>query len=241
MAVQDDRREVEMREIIGLRAGDGRSGVDAYLDFTVGNRRYAVPIELKSTTVGTVSTARDVGRDHIEKWRSRVWVVGFYEPHGSSLESLLALGPGDMEPWIARVENYIARDFMIGERVGTKLDLDDLYVICGEKEVYVLDDARALYKRQWSEGRYSEEMDLPGGYSPARMLDILRLRARYLIDRGSTLNNPHIPRRFFAMHADQLVDAGVGRDHLRRRIRGRIREVAMANARLRRIATALAQ
>ena len=33
MAVQDDRREVEVRDRIGLRGGETRSGVDAYFDF----------------------------------------------------------------------------------------------------------------------------------------------------------------------------------------------------------------
>lgn len=184
MAVQDDEREVEVREIVGLRKGEGRSGVDAYMDFTARDRPYSVPIELKSTTVGSVSTARDVGRDHIEKWRSRVWVFGFYGSGGSALEGLLALGPDDMEPWISRIDSYIGPDFMIGERVARKLEMDDLHVICGEKDAYALDDAKALYKRQWTENEYSAEMDLPNGYSPNRMLQILRLRARYLIDRG---------------------------------------------------------
>ena len=240
MAVQDDEREVEMRETIGLRRGDGRSGVDAYMDFTTGGRPYSVPIELKSTTVGTVSTARDVGRDHIEKWRSRVWVFGFYGSAGSGLENLLVLGPDDMEPWISRIERYIAPDFMIGERVAPKLEMDDLHVICGEKDAYALEDAKALYKRQWTEDKYSAEMDLPDGYSPNRMLEILRLRARYLIDRGSTLNNPHIPKRFLATFADRRVPATVGSEGLRRRIRRTIRQTALASTVLRRLAAASA-
>ena len=67
MTVQDDRREVEVRDRIGLRGGETRSGVDAYFDFSDEGRRYAVPVELKSTTNRTVSTARDVGRAHIPK------------------------------------------------------------------------------------------------------------------------------------------------------------------------------
>ena len=225
-----------MREIIGLRTGEGRSGVDAYLDFTSGGRRYSVPIELKSTTVRSVSTARDVGIDHIERWRSRIWVVGFYTSDGPVLESLLTLGPDDMEPWISRIERYMAPDFMIGERIADKLEMDDLHVICGEKDIYALEDARSLYKRQWSEGRYSAEMDMPEGYDPSRMLEILRLRARYLSDRGSTLNNPHIPKRFFAALADRTVSVTVGSDALKRRIRRSIRQTAMASTKLRRIA-----
>lgn len=89
MAVQDDKRETEMRELVGLRPGEGRSGTDAYFDFVVGGRRQAAPIELKSTTVGAVSTARDVGPERIEKWRSRVWLIGFYDSGGAALSACL--------------------------------------------------------------------------------------------------------------------------------------------------------
>ena len=240
MAVQDDEREVEMREIIGLRRGEGRSGVDAYMDFTERRQPYAAPIELKSTTVGAVSTGRDVGKDHIEKWRSRVWVFGFYKSGGSVLENLLVLGPDDLEPWISRIERYMAPDFMIGERVAPKLEMDDLHVIWGEKEAYTLEDAKALYKRQWSQDKYAAEMDLPDGYSPNRMLELLRLRARYLLDRGSTLNNPHIPKRFFATFANRSMPVSVGAEELRRGIRRTIRRTVMASTKLRRLAATYA-
>lgn len=40
-------------------------------------------------------------------------------------------------------------------------------------------------------------MDLTSGYSPERMLSILQDRCQYLIEKGSTLNNPHIPASYF--------------------------------------------
>ena len=197
----------------------------------------STPIELKSTTVGSVSTARDVGLGHIEKWRSRVWLFGFYDASGTVLESVLTLGPDDMEPWISRIERYIAPDFLIGERVSTKLGIDDVQVICGEKETYTLEDARAIYKRQWSESRYLSEMDVENGYSPRTMLRILRLRARYLNNRGATLNNPHIPKSFLRRFADQAIDlAAAGDGKVRRRARLAIRRITMASAKLRSVA-----
>ena len=134
-----------MRELVGLRSRAHRSGIDAYFDFVVGGRRYTVPVELKSTTVGSVSTARDVGPEHIEKWRSRVWLVGFYDSDGVTLKRMLALGPDGMEPWISRIERYIAPDFLLGERAAKKLGIDDLHIVCGEKSAYTLEDAQALY------------------------------------------------------------------------------------------------
>lgn len=47
-----------MLRLAGLRAGGGRSGVDAYHDFEDNGRSYSAPMELKSTTSRAVSTAR---------------------------------------------------------------------------------------------------------------------------------------------------------------------------------------
>ena len=253
-----------MRELVGLRSRAHRSGIDAYFDFVVGGRRYAVPVELKSTTVGSVSTARDVGPEHIEKWRSRVWLVGFYDSDGVTLKRMLALGPDDMEPWISRIERYIAPDFLLGERAAKKLGIDDLHIVCGEKSAYTLKDAQALYKRQWSKSGYLSQMDLQDGYSPQhraparsrgppqmdlqdgyspqQLLQILRLRARYLNDRGATLNNPHIPKRFFATFADKMVEVApeLGDDGLRQRVERSVREITMGSAKLRAVAATAA-
>ena len=65
--------EVEMREIVGLRAGGERSGVDAYLDFTAGGHRLLRTNRVEVNNGSrSVSTARDVGSGHIARWRSRV-------------------------------------------------------------------------------------------------------------------------------------------------------------------------
>lgn len=180
MAVQDDRRERKICRILGLREGVGRSDVDAFFDFEDLGKTYAAPIELKSTTNYSVSTARDVGTSHIAKWRSRIWVFGFYNSSGTDLQKILALGPTDMEEWIGKIESYIAPDFAIGERIAEKLDIEDLHIICGEKHKYSLDDAIALHKRQWKMNKYLAEMDDDDGYTPAKMLKILKLRAIYL-------------------------------------------------------------
>lgn len=196
-----------MCRLIGLRAGEGRSDVDAFLDFEAFGKAYSSPLELKSTTNYSVSTARDVGPDHIAKWRSRIWVFGFYDSSGANLQKILTLGPADMEEWIGKIESYIAPDFAIGERIADKLDLEDLYIICGEKRKYSLSDAIALHKRQWSRDKYLSEMDAEDGYTPGKMLEILRLRTIYLNQRGATLNNPHIPASFFSQFKAETIDA----------------------------------
>lgn len=206
MTVQDDRRESQICSLLGFRRGGERSGVDAFYDFRVRGARYSVPLELKSTTSGSVSTARDVGPAHIEKWRSRVWVFAFYDRTGETMERLLALGQHEMEPWIGRIETYIAPDLALARRAAVRLTLEDLHIVCGEKSVYGTDDAKALYKRQWSKTRYEDEKDLPNGYSPPKMLEILRRRSEYLHHRGATLNNPHIPKGFFTQFDEKMID-----------------------------------
>lgn len=206
MAVQDDRREKEMCQLIGLREGEGRSDVDAFFDFEAYGKVYSSPIELKSTTNYSVSTARDVGPTHIAKWHARIWVFGVYDSSGIKLQKLLTLGPDDMEDWIGKIESYIAPDLAIGERIADKLNLEDLHIICGEKCQYSLNDAKALHKRQWSRNKYLLEMDDADGYTPSKMLEILKLRAIYPNQRGSTLNNPHIPSSFFSSFSNRIID-----------------------------------
>ncbi len=206
MAVQDDSREKEMCQLLGLREGAGRSEVDAFFDFEANGRVYSTPIELKSTTTGSVSTARDVGPTHIAKWRARIWIFGFYDSSGISLQKLLVLGPNEMESWIGKIEQYIKPDFAIGDRIAEKLDVEDLYIIYKRKSKYSLEDAKSLHKRQWNQNKYLSEMDDADGYTPEKMLEILKLRAIYLNQRGSTLNNPHIPKSFFTNFRDQMID-----------------------------------
>jgi hypothetical protein len=123
-------------------------------------------------------------------------VIGFYTRTGKRLENLLILSPRQMEGWIAKIEEYILPDFLIGKKSCQYLNLDNLNEICGKKTKYSLSDAEQLHKRQWDRAKYKKEQDLEDGYSPEKMLKILKERCLYLNERGSTLNNPHIPKGF---------------------------------------------
>ena len=73
-----------------------------------------------------------------------------------------------------------------------------MYKILGEKNEYTIEDAKELQKKHYTMQRYKELQDLVFvGYSPERMLQIFKDRVKYLISRGSTLNNPHIPNSYF--------------------------------------------
>ncbi len=203
---QDDDREHAMRVLFNLykHEDEGRSGIDAFLDF----EGEAIPFELKTTSQGSVTTVRDFGHDHIEKWKNKHWLIGFfvdgreYYKYGSPLM---------MATWIKEKEKYIAPDFKLATLVPSKLSLEDLYNVLEEKAIYTYEDAKALQKQQYNKQQYLQLQDLQSGYSPERMLEILKDRARYLIERGSTLNNPHIPFGYFngwveitQNHAEQL-------------------------------------
>jgi hypothetical protein len=229
MTVQDDERERELVRLFNLSwdPAHQRAGIDAELLLERPGGPVRIEVEVKSTTGSTVSTARDVGMDHIAKWQRKLFVIGFYtrDARRPELMRCLCLTPGDMAPWIEALQAKIAVDFRIAGLAAGRLTLDDLHAICGDRAIYPLSDARALFKRQWTLDQYQSACDVEHGgqrgYSPAAMLRILALRARYLAERGATLNNPHITDTHLSSFAG--TDREIRSDWARR-----IREIADA-------------
>ena len=161
---------------------------------------HGIEVEVKSTTNDTVSTARDVGMEHIRKWRRKLFVIGYYsrEARRPELQRCLCLTPADMKPWIDALEEKISVDFCIAQRVAGSIELVDLWDVCGQQVAYPAADARRVLKQQWTTQQYLDAADgVADGqpsYSPGVMLQVLRLRAGYIAQRGATLNNPHITK-----------------------------------------------
>lgn len=195
MVVQDDIRERELIRLFKLERieGAGRADTDAKLVVNGGH----IPFELKSSTRGSVTTVRDFGPDHIAKWKTKHWLFGFYDKDGATLKYCMYGSPERMAPWVQLKEEYVRVDFQLAKCVPPLIHQDLLYELLGREDVYSIRDAKLLQKRQYSKARYKERCDHPVGYSPDRMLDILRDRCAYLIRRGSTLNNPHVPAGYF--------------------------------------------
>lgn len=107
MAVQDDSREQELCNLFNLvwDPDHARGGEDAWFETKVRGKMLRVPVEVKSTTNDSISTARDVGLMHIRKWREKIWVIGYYttDRRSPKLLSALCLTPDEMEPWIAQL------------------------------------------------------------------------------------------------------------------------------------------
>lgn len=202
MPVQDDERERELVRMFNLEWNPAhqRAGVDALLEVVVDGRTCRFEVEVKSSTGTTVSTARDVGMDHIQKWRRKLFVIGFYskEARRPELQHCLCLTPLDMEPWIAAIEAKILIDFKLALLASHRLELSDLFDVCGEQPNYSLKDAKKLHKQQWTSDEYAAAQDIEVGgqrkISQTKMLEILRLRSKYIAERGATLNNPHITK-----------------------------------------------
>ena len=206
MPVQDDERERELVRLFNLDwdPAHQRAGVDAILVLQRPQGMVHVEVEVKSTTGGTVSTARDFGMSHIEKLRRKLFVIGFYskEPRRPELQRCLCLTPVDMAPWIDAKEAEIGIDHRIAQRVSLRLTEADLVEVCGGKPHYTIEDAKRVLRQQWTSEQYQQAPDMVSDEVPvlsrAAMLDVLRLRARYIAERGATLNNPHVPKAFLA-------------------------------------------
>lgn len=209
MGVQDDRREIEQLELFELQppTAKSRSGTDAVLE--IGGQ--LIEFELKSTTKDSVTTVRDFGLDHIEKWNAKHWLFGFYTPKGNALRFTRYASPQMMKPWIEEKRRYIATDFALAEAASHGLTFATLYEIFGMKDFYSIDEAKSLHKKQLTAKQYASLAGPEGRVSPEAMLYLLKLRCRYVIERGSTLNNPHIPKAVLeafpiitANHAEEL-------------------------------------
>ncbi|MEA5510688.1 hypothetical protein VB715_13020 [Crocosphaera sp. UHCC 0190] len=101
MTVQDDARENELIKLFQLEQppNRGRSDTDALLKYK-GQTFY---FELKSTTKDSVTTVRDFGPVHIEKWKNKHWIIGFYDNQAKLKYSHYA-SPEDMSNWIREKE-----------------------------------------------------------------------------------------------------------------------------------------
>lgn len=196
MSFQDDSRENQLIQLFQLAqpSGRGRADVDAYLPLD----GVEYPFELKSTSRGSVTTVRDFGPEHIAKWQDEHWLIGVFDRSGVNLQYVLYGSPQRMKPWIDEKAEYIAPDFALADLVPTQLTEEHMDAVLGYKATYSLEDARRLHKKQWTITEYRSQADLPGHkFSRGKMLKILRLRLEYIIKRGSTLNNPHIPESYF--------------------------------------------
>lgn len=119
MSVQDNKREAILIEMFGLQEGDGnRIGVDAYSPT-------GLPVELKSTTKKSVSTARDLGRNHLAKWRNRYWIIGSFDITSETFRDIYMLAPIHLEEWFSKIEKKFDEADRLKTAVLTQISLPE--------------------------------------------------------------------------------------------------------------------
>src|ERR1700691_3421587 len=112
---QDDVRENQLVDLFNLERplNRVRHGTDAIL--TIGGKKLEFELKSVTTAKGGMSTVRDLGRDHIEKWRAKHWIVAFYNDKG--LQYCKYGNPDAMAVWIDGIWAYIKPDFDIADHV----------------------------------------------------------------------------------------------------------------------------
>lgn len=189
-----------MRDLFNLVVDPtrGRADVDAHLKLR--GHPDLIPFELKSSTTNSVSTVRDFGPEHIAKWAHLHWLFAFYETNATTLRYCYYASPADMADWIAEKQEYVRPDYVLAQRAPQVITDDDLTEVIGSGDDFPISDARRIMKNQWNAAEYRKRADPNGRYSRGAMLRMLRERCGYVIRRGATLNNPHIPESYFTEH-----------------------------------------
>ena len=192
--IQDNIRENELIKLFKLEQPKNRSRIG--LDGMLTIRGRIIPFEIKSTTMNDVTTARDVGLAHIRKWKNRHWLIGIYDEN-AKLQYVVYGTPQDMEGWITFIEEDVKRGLKISKMLVERVDLEMVEKTFGDKEVYSYQDAKAVFKRLFSKKEYKKLQDKTNGYSKKTMLKMFKMHNWHYLKRGSSLNNPKIPRKVY--------------------------------------------
>ena len=136
--VQDDQREADLAELCELTRPGGRIDVDAF-DCVV---PIPNPFELKTTSKGGVSTARDLGYKHLEKWSKRYWIIADFIKHaqGYTFTTIWFLAPEHMAEWFQTIRERLDRDRDVTERAVVAMiagglsneDIERIRYLCSE-------------------------------------------------------------------------------------------------------------
>lgn len=193
--IQDDKRENQLIKLFGLKQPKNRkrADIDAYL--TLSNLK-RIKFELKSTTVGGVSTASPLTLDHIQKWRDFHWIIGIYNKK-AKLQYCVYASPEMMKKWLDDVEENVQRGLTLSHMIVPKINKKMLYAIFGNKEVYSYEQAKKVFGKLFSKQQYKDFKDKPLGYSKKVMLEMFKKHNLYYLIKGSWLNNPKIPKTYY--------------------------------------------
>lgn len=180
---------------MGLKQNQNRKrhDIDAFLDINA----VRINFELKSSTVGGISTASPLTLDHVNKWRSYHWIFGIYDKKSEKLKKCIYASPSMMKEWLDFVEEDIQRGITISKMLVSKIDYPILHAIFGNKKEYTFKEAKKVFKRLYTPKKYKDLQDVKNGYSKERMLYMFREHNLSYLIKGSWLNNPKIPKEYY--------------------------------------------
>jgi len=190
--IQDNKRERQLISLFELIKDTGRTGVDAKLKI----KKQIVGFELKSTTVGKVSTASSLTLNVIKRYRTLHWLIGIYNKK-AELKCCYYGTPDNMKNWLDFWENDIKRGLKISNMLVDRIDKEMVYEIFGKKKIYSVDEAKFVYKKLFNFTEYDNKIDIENGYSIDRMLEMFKEHNKFYLYRGSAINNPKIPKEYY--------------------------------------------
>lgn len=219
---QDDAREQMMRGACNIKkdADGGRYGEDGYLEVEHLGTLQRLLFELKSAPENDdFGTGRDTGLAQLRRWSGMHFVFAWIPPREMMIKRLWYASPSMLRGWNDREQAYIKLDLALVDQVPPLATEHLLHVLLGEKSDYTFDELNLLVKDQWNRdvrrGRpaslYEERADVHrdrqrklNRYSHAVALIALEDRVRYLLDRGATVNNRKIGKRYVLENCVEL-------------------------------------
>lgn len=193
--IQDDKREKELIALLGLIQNPNRKRQDIDASLDIGPKR--INFELKSTTVGAISSASPLTIEHINKWRTYHWIFGIYDKNSEKLKYCVYASPDMMKNWLDGLEKDINRGLLLSHALAEKVDFPMLFMIFGKKDFYTLRELRKVFKKLYSKKQYSDLRNHKHGYTPDRALEMFRKHNLAYLIKGSWLNNPKIRKEYY--------------------------------------------
>lgn len=197
-----------------------RHDEDAHLDLDFDGRQIRLLFELKSAAENQdFGTGRDTGMPQLRRWARMHFVFGWFTPRDNVPRRLWYGSPAMMRTWNRAEQDYLAPDLLLTEMVPELIDDWVMERVLGDKDVYTFADLRRLVKDHWNAkagqgllNRYVANADVRRAsraadclYSREMALEAVRDRARYLLARGSTVNNRKISRAYVLEHCQEIT------------------------------------
>lgn len=188
-----------------------RHDADAYLDVDLGGSVHHIDFECKSAPVNSdFGTGRDTGMRQLLRWAKMHFVFGWFQPRDNQPVRMWYGSPAMMRAWNTTEQEYLKYDLELVEHTPEGVDSAVIDRILGDQEEFTYQDLRSIVKDQWNAkadvGRpnlYRARADIAWAgpaiefrYSRHAAEQAIRDRIRYLLDRGSTVNNRKISARY---------------------------------------------